>query len=210
MATHAHSTTAPALQPRLLPLVPFTFRSARDQLSGKSGALPTPPVDDPRSADELLEEIRRTIEGQVARPELPTEPLLPAPAPLPSLTSALSRRATLFGAVAATGALAGSAALATVPAGLSSNDARLVTVAAELLDVDMLIDALDVGAPGYDALIERYRPLEIEMENTPSDTMVGVLAEARALQIKAVAWCQNEIGNSIANDLCRLHGGAHV
>ncbi|MGI3902552.1 MAG: hypothetical protein ACRYGP_16510 [Janthinobacterium lividum] len=49
MAIHAHSTIAPALQPRLLR--PFTFR-------------PTMPVDDPRSADELLEEIRRTIKGQ--------------------------------------------------------------------------------------------------------------------------------------------------
>ncbi len=49
MAIHASSTTAPALQPRLLR--PFTFR-------------PTPPVDDPRSADDLLEQIRRTIEGQ--------------------------------------------------------------------------------------------------------------------------------------------------
>ena len=34
MATHAYSTTAPAVQPRLLP---FTFR-------------PVPPVDDPRTA----------------------------------------------------------------------------------------------------------------------------------------------------------------
>ena len=33
--------------------VPFVFR-------------PSPPVDDPRSADDLLEEIRRTVEGQEA------------------------------------------------------------------------------------------------------------------------------------------------
>ncbi len=48
MAIYAHSTTAPALQPRLLP---FVFQ-------------PVPPVNDPRSAVELLDEIRRTIERQ--------------------------------------------------------------------------------------------------------------------------------------------------
>ena len=107
MATHAHSTTAPAVQPRLLP---FVFR-------------PVPPVDDPRSADELLEEIRRTIEGQSDRalaaaestasqpcstrhlapdqalPSTAHEPLLPAPAPLPSLSTAFSRRRAIFGAL---------------------------------------------------------------------------------------------------------------
>ena len=64
MAIHAHSTTAPVVQALLLPLVPFTFRPS---------ALAT----DPRSADELLEVIRRTIDAQAA-PELPPEPLLPA------------------------------------------------------------------------------------------------------------------------------------
>lgn len=88
MAISANSTTAPAR-----PLLPFVFR-------------PSPPIDDPRSASELLEEIGRTIEGQevcatVAQtPELPPEPLLPAPAPLPSLSSAFSRRRAIFGAVA--------------------------------------------------------------------------------------------------------------
>ncbi len=80
MAIHAHSTTAPVVQTGLLP---FVFR-------------PVPPVDDPRSADELLEEIRRTIERQVGN-----QPALPSPAPLPSLTAALTRRRDLFGAVAA-------------------------------------------------------------------------------------------------------------
>ena len=97
MATHAHSTTAPAPQPGLLP---FIFR-------------PTPPVDDPRSADELLDEIRRAIEGQEGvlpqndtlllisqgNPAAPAG-LLPTPAPLPSLSTAFSRRRAIFGAVA--------------------------------------------------------------------------------------------------------------
>ncbi len=87
MATHAHSTSAPAVQPRLLP---FVFR-------------PVPPVDDPRSADELLEEIRRTIEGQEVsaksgeKPELRPEPLLLPPAPLASLTAAFAQRRAIFG-----------------------------------------------------------------------------------------------------------------
>ncbi len=68
MAIHAHSTTAPVVQTGLLP---FVFR-------------PVPPVDDPRSAVELLDEIRRTIEGAGGfrrtgeNPELPPDPLLPA------------------------------------------------------------------------------------------------------------------------------------
>ena len=59
-----------------------------------------PPVDDPRSPDELLEEIRRTIEGHADSVEVEVQPspLLPLPAPLPSLTSALSRRRAIFGA----------------------------------------------------------------------------------------------------------------
>ena len=74
MAFASDSTTAPAR-----PLLPFIFR-------------PSPPIDDPRSSEELLEEIRRTIKEQEVCPtagqtELPNsgdlksrqpEPLLPA------------------------------------------------------------------------------------------------------------------------------------
>ena len=66
MATHANSTTVPVVQTGLLP---FVLR-------------PVPPVDDPRNAVELLDEIRRTIEGQdvsvqsAPEPELLPEPLL--------------------------------------------------------------------------------------------------------------------------------------
>ena len=95
MAIHAHSTTAPTVQPRLLP---FTFRPVPAQLSGDSGTLPA------RTADELLGEIAYELERQsgVVSPNDPPErpPLLPSPAPLPSLSAALSRRRAIFGAVA--------------------------------------------------------------------------------------------------------------
>ncbi len=68
MASFHDRTLAPEIQTGLLP---FVFR-------------PVPPIDDPRSAVKLLDEIRRTIEGQVTGPrsadssDLPSEPLLPA------------------------------------------------------------------------------------------------------------------------------------
>ncbi len=159
----------------------------------------------------------------LARERSPSAIALPTPAPLPSLTSALSRRAALFGAVASTGALAGStssalglpAGVGTAPAAsaLAANDARLVAIEAELLDIDRQANALDVDAPGYDALIDRYGPLETEMVATPADTMAGIMAKVQALRIQAVRHCLNGIGNSIAADLWRLHaagGQAHA
>ena len=52
-----------------------------------------PPVDDPRSPDDLLEEMRREIERQpdAVEAEVPAEPLLPP------LSSAFSRRRAIFG-----------------------------------------------------------------------------------------------------------------
>ena len=131
MAIHARSTTAPTR-----PLLPFVHRTSA-------------PSADPRSAVEILDEIRREVDRQEieAAPELPpeplisadvplagkcwlmstddlsrgditmplarldtaparatvaqtSEPLLPPPAPLPSLTTAFSRRRAIFGAFA--------------------------------------------------------------------------------------------------------------
>ena len=62
---------------------------------------------------------------------------LPMPAPLPPLTSALSRRAALFGAVTATGALAGSAASALgLPAGVATVEASPAADAALIAEAN--------------------------------------------------------------------------
>ncbi len=131
---------------------------------------------------------------------------LPGPAPLPSITSALSRRAALFGAVT----VAGASAAAVLPAqagtaALSANDARLVAIAAEVLDVDTRANALEVDTPEYDALIDRYTPLEEEMADTAADSLLGVMAKVRTSRIPAVAGCVNGIDDSIFDDLLRLH-----
>lgn len=128
------------------------------------------------------------------------------------MSVAVSRRSTLRGsAVAALGLAAGVGSVLASPA-LSANDRRLVAIEAELQDIDTQANAFDEDDPGYDALIDRYRPLKVEMEETPADSMAGVMAKARALQIEAVAFCLNAIGNSIARDLGRVHaagGSAH-
>ncbi len=132
---------------------------------------------------------------------------LPVPTPLPSLTSALSRRAALFGAVT----VASCTAAAVVPAQagtvvLSANDARLVAIAAEVLDVDTRANALEVDTPEYDTLIDRYTPLEEEMAGTAADSLLGVMAKVRTSKIQAVAGCVNGIDDSILDDLVRLFG----
>ena len=126
------------------------------------------------------------------------------------MSAALTRRTALRGsAAAALGSLAG-VVPAPAAATLSANDARLVAIAAELLRVDTRANALDIDTPEYDALIDRYGPLVGEMERLPADTVAGVMAKARALDIQAVAFCQNGIGDSIAADLRTLHAAGRL
>ena len=117
----------------------------------------------------------------------------------------VTRRTALRGSLAASLGLAAGAVTAHADPTLSANDRRLVAIAAELLDIDTRANALDEDAPGYDALIDRYRPLEAEMEETPADTMTGILAKVQALQIEAVRGCVNDVGESLIADLARLH-----
>ena len=77
--------------------------------------------------------------------------LLPAPAHLPSLQTAFSRRAAIFGAAASTGLLAGSAARSVgalkseeTPTPSAGADNRLAAMAAEICDV------LDGAAYAFD------------------------------------------------------------
>ncbi|MGI4941001.1 MAG: hypothetical protein ACRYHQ_10650 [Janthinobacterium lividum] len=136
---------------------------------------------------------------------------LPMPAPLPPLTTALSRRAALFGAVTVSGALASSAAMAMVPAGLTANDRRLAELADAYVALDATVNAMSTDAPGYDDLLDGFTSLEAEMAETPADTMTGVLAKARTCQSLTLRGCVEGVSLSIADDLHRLFGGgAHA
>jgi len=60
--------------------------------------------------------------------------------------------------------------------------------------------------PEYYAMIGRFGPIEDELAATPADTMVGILAKARAMQVPTVRDCAHfEVSNSLADDLVRLH-----
>lgn len=120
-----------------------------------------------------------------------------------------SRTALVATAGSALGLVAGVASAQVIPT-LSANDRRLVAIAAELLDIDTQANALDIEAPAYDALIDRYGPLVSEVERLPADTMAGIMAKVRALEIQAVAFCQNGIGDSIAADLRALHAAGRL
>ncbi len=135
---------------------------------------------------------------------------LPVPTPLPSLTAALSRRAALFGAVTVAGCTAAALPGSARTGVLSANDARLVAIAAEVLDIDTRANALEVDTPEYDALIDRYTPLEEEMADTAADSLLGVMAKVRTSRIPAVAGCVNGIDDSIFDDLLRLHAAGVV
>ena len=189
MAIHARSTTAPTR-----PLLPFVHR-------------PAVPVHDPRSAVEDLDEIRREVERQ----EIEAAPL-PPPAPLPSLTTAFSRRRAIFAAVALAAApVAALPAMAAemLPNGaasvLSPNDARIVELADAYAALDTEVDAMPSTAPGYSDLIERYKLLEDEMVTTPADTIVGVGAKARVCQLSSLRDCMSDVPLSVADDVWRLH-----
>lgn len=122
----------------------------------------------------------------------------------------LSRRTALRGSVAVSlGLVAGVTAAQAAPV-LSANDRRLVAIADELLDIDTQANALNEDAPGYDALIDRYTPLETEMARLPADTLVGLAAKARASRIPVVAGWVNGVEDSIVDDLCRLQAAGRI
>ena len=122
----------------------------------------------------------------------------------------VTRRAALRGSLAASlGLVTGSTSAEASPV-LSTNDRRLVAIAAELLDIDTRANAIDEDAPGYDALIDRYTPLETEMARLSADTLVGLAAKARASRIPAVAGCVNGVEDSIVDDLLRLHDAGRL
>ena len=206
MATFLDSRVAPIVQRGLLPLIPFVQR-------------PAVPVDDPRSAVEILDEIRLEVERQ----EIEAAPLLP-PAPLPSLSTAFSRRRAIFGAVALAAApVAALPAMAAeiLPNGaasvLSPNDARLFVLADAYEELEQVCNAHTAAHRGDDrdevedefhTIAEGFGPIEDEMAETPADTMAGVLAKARACQVRTLRQCAKEdVLLSAADDLHRLFGG---
>ena len=83
------------------------------------------------------------------RPLMPAD-LLPAPGPLPSLTTAFSRRAAIFGATASAGLLVGSVARSLVPVAALANTAvphgPLTLAQAEELDFAALWASLPAAA----------------------------------------------------------------
>ena len=131
------------------------------------------------------------------------------------MSPAVTRRQALAtSAAAALGLGAGVAAVQAAPA-LSANDRRLVAIAAEIQATDDRLSVLSAtheqaeDLPEWDALIERFTPLEDEMVETPADTLAGVLAKARAARVQPVMNCVNGIADSLTADLVRLfEGGA--
>ncbi|RYC31366.1 hypothetical protein D3273_13330 [Lichenibacterium minor] len=129
------------------------------------------------------------------------------------MSPAVTRRQALAtSAATALGLGAGTAAVQAAPA-LSAKDRRLVAIAAEIQATDDRLSVLSAtheqaeDLPEWDALIERFTPLEEEMVETPADTLAGVLAKARAAQVQPVANCVNGIADSLTADLVRLFGG---
>ena len=147
------------------------------------------------------------------RDRSPTPATPPSPAPLPSLPTAFSRRAALFGAVTATGFLgaAGTAALGqgmgiTPIPSTGPADARLAALADAYEDLDRQCDAHGETYRGritkeseavFDAITSQFGPVEDEIAETPADTMVGVLAKARMCQSRSMRDMCNPEGRAL-------------
>ena len=126
------------------------------------------------------------------------------PSPLPDLKTAFSRRLALFGPVLG----AAAAMWVTPPAEVLAQaaDARLVALADAYEAVDRQVNATLSTAPGFAALVDGYGPIEDELVSTPAQSMTGVMAKARAMQVPAARECaEPELGNSLADDIIRLH-----
>lgn len=146
--------------------------------------------------------------GPITAAEVTTS-LLPLPAPLPSLSAALSRRRAIFGAVAL--AAAPVAVMPVAASALSPNDCQLVALAAAYEALDAMVNATHSEAPDYDALTEGFGRIEVEVADTPADSLVGVIAKARVCQVPtARAFAENDHILSVADDLCRLHAAGRL
>lgn len=131
------------------------------------------------------------------------------------MSGPVTRRQALATSAAAALGLAVGVSTARASPVLSPNDARLVTIAAEIQATEDRLSVLSdtheqaEDLPEWDVLIERFTPLEDEMVGTPADTLAGVLAKARAARVQPVFNCVNGIADSITADLVRLfEGGA--
>lgn len=146
-------------------------------------------------------------------------PGLPVPAPLPSISSALSRRAALFGAVTVAGVTAVAAVPAMAQAGaLSPNDTRLVALADAYEALDRRCDehtavhrhltgaAAKAADADFNVLVAGFSPLEEELAQTPADSLAGVLAKARVCQNTTLRDSVEDVSPSIVSDLWRLFG----
>ena len=129
------------------------------------------------------------------------------------MSGPVTRRSALTGSAVAALGLAGGVSTARASRVLSPNDARLVTIAAEIKATEDRLSVLSAtheqaeDLPEWDVLIERFTPLEEEMAETPADTLAGVLAKARASRVQPVLNGQNGISDSLSADLVRLFGG---
>ncbi|RYB06248.1 hypothetical protein [Lichenibacterium ramalinae] len=196
MAIHAHSTPVPAPQRGLLraTLVAQPWPLAAPE---NTAAQPC------NSSDLAPEEALASIDVAA---------LLPAP--LPSLTSAFSRRRAIFGAVVL------AAAPVALPAAqaasiLSANDRRLVDLAdamwaihdaAEAHIVEHFERETDKSEAEFSALTSSYSPVEDELAATPAASMQGALAKARACQVPTLRDVDGgPVALSLADDLYRLH-----
>lgn len=121
-----------------------------------------------------------------------------------------SRRAALFGAIAATGALVGSAAAAILPSP-SANDVRL----AELADaLDRTLAKTDHALDDHQDAKTQYARLEeadatlAAMTALPADTLAGCGSKARAYIACDEFDTQNtyQLGMSLARDVLRIDG----
>ena len=146
------------------------------------------------------------------------EPLEPAPGILARYGD-ISRRMALWGSgVAALGFVTGANASQAAPT-LSANDARLVAITAELTALDRFVSAYpSMGAddeegshPAYYEALDRFVPLEDEMAALPADSMTGVLAKVRTVNIPTCGGVETGLADSVCSDLARLFAiGGHL
>ena len=110
----------------------------------------------------------------LARERSPSAIALPIPTPLPSLTSALSRRAALFGAVTSTGVLVGSASSAlSLSAGIETDQASPAADATLIVQADAFRSLCTREYQAWDALCD-----DDQAGETPALTACRVLSQA--------------------------------